>query len=154
MLRSFHFGVPAWVALAAVVSPVTFVSQVRADDAKYFHLNATVFELREAKEEIRGLKGVKEGLREKALGAIDNAISHTKQCLDDLGVPYKYVPPEKEPYPAGEDHKHLRHALRQIKQGKEELRAVKGIMSDHRDAALAAMDKASEVIKDLVDSLK
>ena len=103
---------------------------------------------------MRNLKGIDDAFRDKMLGSIDNGIDQMKKCLGDLGVAVKYVPPDKSPYNADENYKHLRHAVREIKEAKEELRSVKGVTDEHRDAALAAMDKASELIKDALDKAK
>ena len=98
----------------------------------FTHLNATIYELREAKEELRNLKGLKEDIRDKAIGAIDAAIDQTKKCFADLGLEYKYKAPEKSPYPPGETNKHVRHALRELREAKEELKAVRGVTDEHR----------------------
>ena len=126
-----------------------------AENPVEFHLNATIYELRQAKEEVRNLKGVPDALRDKALGALDAGISTTKKCLvEDLGVKEKYIAPDKSPYPADETNKHMRHAIREIKEAKDLLRSAKGISEEHRDAALASMNKAVEVLKDVLEAAK
>jgi hypothetical protein len=114
-----------------------------------------IFELREGKEEVRSLKGIEEPLREKALGAIDAAITEVKKCMEDVHCVYKYKAPDKSPYPPEDkDNKHIRHALREVRHAKDDLRTVKGVTELHRDATLAAMDKAAEVLKDALDAAK
>ena len=156
MLQRGLFGMSGLAALAGLALALGNVPRAcAADDPTYFHLNATIFELREAKEDVRNLKGLNDNARDKTLGSIDAAIDQMKKCLGDLGVEYKYVAPEKDPYPSEDkDYKHLRHAIREMKEAKGQLRAVKGISDEHRDNALAAMDKATEQLKDALDSAK
>ncbi len=124
---------------------------VSVSDPVAFHLTATIYSMREGKEEGRSLKGVADGVKEKLLGAMDDAISQLKLCYKDI---YGKDPPYVKPDPDSvddKDNKNLRRALREVKAAKDQLRAAKGVSGDHRDAALAAMDAAAERLKDALD---
>ena len=100
MLQRGLFGMSGLAALAGLALALGNVPRAcAADDPTYFHLNATIFELREAKEDVRNLKGLNDNARDKTLGSIDAAIDQMKKCLGDLGVEYKYVAPKRTPTP-------------------------------------------------------
>jgi hypothetical protein len=154
MLQRGLFGASGLVTLAGLALALSNEPQARADDKDQvcFHLNNTIYELRQAKEDVRNLKGLPDADRDKLLGANDSAISEMSKCVMDVtGEKPKYIAPDKDPNPEEKDWKHLRNCLREIKEAKKELRTVKGITDDHRDAALASMDKCTELLKDALD---
>jgi hypothetical protein len=152
MLQRVLFRTSGLVALAGLALGLSSAPRAQAaDDPAAFRLRITVYELRNAKEDVRGLKGLEDNAKEKTLGAVDNAIDQMKKCAKDAGIDLAYdAPKDKDKAADIKDYHNLRDALREVKAAKGDLRSLK-CTDEHRDAALAAMDKAEELLKDALD---
>ncbi len=119
------------------------------------HARRLVYELRESKEEVRNLIGLGDAFKDRTLGALDEAISQLKTCFKDVWGDFPYIKPvDPDDYPPGEDHKHMRRALREMKAAIDELKTAKGVTDEHRDDAITALDKAAESLRAALDPAK
>jgi hypothetical protein len=124
----------------AVEEKVGQVRRARTTDAKYSHLSALILEWREAKKEVRHMEDLKEKERTRVLDAIIDAIPEMKGALRTLGIKYEDIAPNKIPYPKEDkDYKHLRNALREVAEAKKELRDVKLVTIEEREAYHTAL---------------
>ncbi len=142
-------GKPALAALAGLALTLGNVPRAQAgdNDPVGVHLCRALYELRDAKEDVRSLKGLDDDTRIKTLGAVDDAISLLKKCLADIGFQPGYIPPDFDDYRPGEETAHLGRVIRCMKQAKEDLRTAKNVPAEDRDATIAALDKAAERIQ-------
>ncbi len=139
------FRASGLAVLAGLALGVSSAPRAQAADEPCIHLKAAMYELREAKGDVRALTGLTDDQRSKTLGAIDSAIQAMKQCARDLDLgPVDPLPI----YPPGDD-KPIREIIREMKAAKEELKAAKNVTDEHRDAAIAAMDKSAESLRAL-----
>jgi hypothetical protein len=140
-------AVLAWLALGNV-QPVQAQGQ-----SKVFHLQISLYEIREAKLDVRAIKGgIPDKYRNEVLGALDAAADALKRCIKACGEEPKYDPPTERPdYP---NFQHLRHAIKELKEAKEQLKIQQGVPDDLRSDALKLItecivrcDKALDYVK-------
>jgi hypothetical protein len=102
----------------------------------------------EAITELRGAKHDFDGHREKAIHYLDDAVQQTKRVLREAGIKVERV---AIVYPKGGDsYKHLRYALKAIREARTELRETKrfgvGEIRRHRDGAIEDLDRAEREV--------
>lgn len=142
---SFHlFGC---LAIAVNVSPST----QGAEGPKHPYMHHALYELAESRTELKEAAHDFGGHREKALKAVDEAISQMEKALEAAGDKYVAKAPEKEVYKTYEFHPHLHHAVHELKEARKELKEAKHDFGGHREKAVEKVDHA---IKQLELALK
>jgi hypothetical protein len=149
----------SWVAagmtvVAGVALYLFTTSSARADDPQaVVHLQFCLYELREAKEDVRFIKG---GLEEKErvaiLGGIDDAIQKLKDTIIACGGKPDYIKPSQ--VPERPDFRHLRHAITVMKTAREQLKIQAGVPEANRTAGLEAIDKCLRHLDAALDHVK
>jgi hypothetical protein len=151
MLNRVLFGKPMLV-LAGVALALSFAPRAQADPPRCVHLQISLYELREAKEDVRGLKGVPDEVRNKMLGGIDNAIAQLKAAIEAAGVKVEYIKPESRPeYP---NFQHLRHAIKEMKEAKEQVRIEKEIPPDVQEKTVREISRTVDLLEKALDYVK
>jgi len=153
MLQRCLFQTSALVALAALALVLGAVPRTRADEPrKLVHLQISLYELREAKQDVRNVKDIPDQLRTKILGGIDNAIDQMKKTIEAGGVKAEYIHPDDRPDYA--NFQHLRHAVKKMKEAKEQLKLEKGVPDDAREKGLREIDTAVDLLEKALDYVK
>ena len=147
MTARMLLSVAGCVALVAGSAPAT----KSAEGPKHPAMHHAIYELAESKKEIKDASHDFGGHREKALVAVDEAITHMEKALEAAGD--KYVPkaPEKDVYKQYEFHPHIHHAIHELKEARRELKDAKHDFGGQREKALEKVDHA---IKQLETALK
>jgi hypothetical protein len=157
-----YYSAPSTTYVAPTTGPVAKTTvppvekiTVAPKEPKFAHLQTALDELREAKEDVRDLKGgVTFADREKMLGALDAAVDHLKKCIEAGGEKAIYVKPHPKVYETYPDFKHLRHAHKVLKLAKEQLRMEPQIPEDLRIEAVRLLDHANEQIEKALEHVK
>jgi len=123
----------------------------RAAAEEHPRLHAALYELREARVELKEAKHDFGGHRVKALEALDEAISQVDKALRAVGDNIKSVNPGKDTYKGYANYPHIRHALVEAKEARKELKDASHNYKGHREKAVLALD---EVIEQLNKALK
>jgi hypothetical protein len=120
---------------------------------KLFHLQIALYEIREAKLECRAIgSATPDKYRLEVLGTLDAAADALKRCIEACGEKAKYDPPNTRPdYP---NFQHLRHAIKELKEAREQLKTEKGVLDDLRAEALKLIDRAIVQSEKFFDSIK
>src|ERR1700722_4140916 len=117
MLNRCRIRVPAFVAITVLAGlAVGNLEPVQAQGTgKLFHLQISLYEIREAKLDVRAIKGgIPDKYRNEVLGTLDAAADALKRCIEACGEKAKYDPPSERPdYP---NFQHLRHAIKSLKE--------------------------------------
>jgi hypothetical protein len=108
---------------------------------KLFHLRLALYELREAKEDVRAIKGdFPDNLRNSILGKLDAAADALKKAYKaTTGDDAPYDKPSKYEFT---EYKHIRHAIKELKESKEQLKIEQGVPPELRDEAIGLIDQA------------
>jgi hypothetical protein len=133
--------------------PLVRVPRVRAEEApKYIHLQISLYELREAKQDVRLVKGLDPNERTEILGTIEAALTQLKMTIEACGGKADYVHPTDRPdYP---DFRHLRHAVKELREAKEQLKIQKDVPEDARDAGVMMINKCLRQLDRALDHVK
>jgi hypothetical protein len=147
---------PTWLAALAGVALSLPAPRAQAADDKpdscVIHLQICLYELREAKEDLREVKGLPEGERKEIQGGIDDAIEKLKRTVQSCGGKVEYSKPKERPnYP---DFKHLRHAITSLKTAREQLKTQDGVPPDVRDEGLRVIDKCLRQLDCALDRVR
>jgi hypothetical protein len=120
---------------------------------KLFHLQISLYEIREAKLDVRAIKGgIPDKYRNEVLGTLDAASDALKRCIEACGEKAKYDPPTERPdYP---NFQHLRHAITSLKQAKEQLKIEPGVPEDLRSEGLKLINQAVIQCEKALDYVK
>ncbi len=148
MSRTLGFGVLTLVFSFFAANTASFAGQKKID--RHPHLHHALFELREAREELRESKDDFGGHREKAIVAVQDAIKQIDLAIKGSGDNIKNAPLKKdlrEQYKKYAHHPHLHHALHELKQAHTELKEAKHEFGGHREAALRDVHHAIHQIE-------
>jgi hypothetical protein len=132
---------PALAAVAVLVGLVlgTLQPVLAQDKSKVPHLQFALYEIREAKLDVKGTQFAADK-RTDFFEALDAAADAVKKCIKACGEKPTYDPPTKRPdYP---NLLHLRHAITELKQAREELKTLKDVAEDVRSDGLKLIDQA------------
>ena len=116
----------------------------------HHHLHHALWELRDARKELKEAKHDFGGHREKALLAINDAIKHLDLALKNAGDNIKGAPTRgdlKEEYRKYKHHPHLHHALHECEHAHRQLKESKHDFGGHREAALRDVHHAITQLK-------
>jgi hypothetical protein len=141
-----------------VVSPVAPLTSAAAPSAeperRFVHLQIALYELREARQDLRDLDGIPVGRRDELLGVLDAAIDRFKKTIEAAGGKPEYIKPHDGAYKDDRNHRHLRHAVRELEAAREQLMLDPTVSADARaaadrdiSAAVAVIEKALEVAR-------
>ena len=133
---------------------VNAVPRAQAETAKSIHLQIALYELREAKEDVRKLTGVPEKYQTKMLGVIDGTITTLKKAIEETGEKVAYIPPDKDGRKDLKNWKLLRHAIKELKSSKEKLKNTTVISETTRVKVLKEMTNCIEVLDKALDYQK
>ena len=118
----------------------TAVLGVRAQELHpHHHLHHALWELRDARKELKESKHNFGGHKEKAILAIDDAIKNLDLALKNHGQNIKGEPTRgdlKEEYRKYKHHPHLHHALHECRHAHKQLEEAKHDFGGHRTNAL------------------
>ncbi len=141
--------VPTVVAFAMINSPA-----VAQEKLKYQKLHEALYELREARKELGGIKGNVGGHKKKAIDAAAEAVRSVKLILvvnDEDTSPIKR---DKDFYKKWKDYPRARAALEDLRDAKTELEDAKGDFEGNKKRALKDIEVASGEIRALLDALR
>jgi hypothetical protein len=113
--------------------------QPEGDQRRGRHLVVALFELREAKEDVRMVKGLSGEERLEILGSIDSALEQLKKTIGALNIQPDPLPPPM--VPELPNVKYLRRAITATKTARDELKVQDGVPEEVRAAALKEMEK-------------
>jgi hypothetical protein len=133
------------VALLALAAPAALTCT--AQDPKHHHIHHAIYELREARVELKEAKHDFGGHREKALKATDAAVEQLELALKGAGDPFKAPKPNPEHYKKYEHHPHIHRAIYDLKEAKTQLKEAKHDFGGHREKALKDTDYAIEQLE-------
>jgi L-lactate utilization protein LutB len=119
----------------------------RASAEEHPRLHSALFEMRQARTELKEGAHDFGGHREKALSALDDAITQVDKALRSVGDDIKGVNPGKETYKGYSHHPHIHHALHEAREAKAELENAKHDFHGHREKAVAALDRVIEQLE-------
>jgi len=142
------------LALAGLALPLVLSTpQVQAQPpTKVVHLQISLYELREAKEDVRMVKNIPPAERTKILGSIDSAVNKVKDIILAMGFKPEYVPPQQRPnYP---DYRHLRHSVKMLKEAKEQLKTEQGVPPGLRKEGVVELNKCLDHLERALDHVK
>ena len=142
MLNRCLTRLPALAAMAVLVGlALTTVQPVQAQDkSKATHLQIALYEIREAKLDVREIKGdFPDNLRVEILGTLDATTDVLRKCIQACGIQPQYIKPPAMDY---KNDSHLRHAIRALKECKEHLKTEKIVPEDLRADALKLLTQA------------
>ncbi len=130
-------------AIVASVNPTTR----GAEGPKHPYMHHALYELAESRKELKEAAHDFGGHREKALKAVDEAISQMEKALEAAGD--KYVPkaPEKDVYKDYEFHPHIHHAIHELNEAHKELKEAKHDFGGHREKAIEKVDHAQRQLE-------
>jgi len=123
-----------------------------ADTPKSIHMQIALYELREAKKDVRDLTGVPEKYQTKMLGAIDLTITTLKKAIEETGEKVTWIPPSDRPKMA--NWKLLRHAIKEVKGAKTKLKNTTVVAEATREKVLKDMTTCIEVLDKALDYQK
>jgi hypothetical protein len=117
------------------------------------HLNISLYEIREAKQDVRAIKGgIPDKYRNELLGKLDAAADALKKCITAMGFKAEYLMPDDRPeYP---NFQHLRHAIKELKESKEQLKLAKGVPDDLRADSLKLIHECITGCEKALDYVK
>jgi hypothetical protein len=138
--------------LLAVGSLSLFVMGVSAQEKKhpYHHLHHALWELRDARTELKEAKHDFGGHKEKALHAVNDAIKQLDLILLYKGDNIKGTPTRgdlKDVYKTYKHHPHLHHAVVELKNAHHQLKETKHNFDGHKEHAMRDIHKAIEQIE-------
>jgi len=156
MSQCFRLGAFGLTTLAFLSMSLMTLSKARADGAgQAIHLQISLYELREAKDDIRTMRDIPDKYRNETLGVIDSAITQMKKTIEAMGAKVEYIAPAEGDRGPLTNFKHIRHAIKELKAAKEQVQATKGLPDDIRDAGVESLnkcivrlEKALEYVKD------
>jgi hypothetical protein len=123
-----------------------------ADEHPYHHFHHALWELRDARNELKEAKHDFGGHREKALHAVDEAIKQLDHILEYKDVSIKGVPTRGDlaaEYKKYKHHPHLHHALHEVRRAHHQIEETRHHnYGGHKGAALRAMDHAIHQIEE------
>jgi hypothetical protein len=105
----------------------------------HHHLHHALWELRDARKELKDAKHNFGGHREKALLAVEAAIKQLDKALKNAGDNIKGAPTRgdlRETYKTYAHHPHIHHALHECRHAHKQLEESKHDFGGHRKAAL------------------
>jgi L-lactate utilization protein LutB len=129
-------------------------SAPRASAEEHPRLHAALYEMRHARTELQDAKHDFGGHREKALSALENAISQIDKALRSVGENIKGVDPGKETYRAYANHPHIRHALHEAREARAELKNAAHDFKGHREKAVEALDRVIDQLDKALEFAK
>jgi hypothetical protein len=140
-------AVVAWLAVGAL-QPAQAQGTV-----KLYHLQISMYEIREAKQDVRAIKGgIPDKYRNELLGKLDAAADALKKCITAMGFKAEYLMPDDRPeYP---NFQHLRHAIKELKESKEQLKLAKGVPDDLRADSLKLIHECITGCEKALDYVK
>jgi hypothetical protein len=144
-------------ALGISLIALVLIGPAQADQKppmKYPRLHAALHELREARTELKGSKMDYGDRKKKALTAIENSITSLKVILAIKGDDWRGIARDRDYYKKYKNHPHLRAALENLLDAREELKSTKADFQGNRKRALEDINSAIDHIKDLLDAVK
>jgi hypothetical protein len=143
----------ATIALFASCAVLTATSLLAyaADEPKHPHMHHALYELEKARVELKEAAHDFGGHREKALKAVDEAITQMGKALEGAGDKYVAREPDKDVYKKYEFHPHIHHALHELREAHKELKEAKHDFGGHREKTLKDVNHA---ITQLEEALK
>jgi hypothetical protein len=120
---------------------------------KYPKLHAALYELREARKELEGIKGDAGGHKKKALAASGDAVRSVKLILAVNDEDTSKVKRGKEFYKSWKAYPRVHAALADLKEAKAELEGTKEDFQGNKKQALKHIEDASKEIRALLLAL-
>lgn len=150
-LRTFGaVGALAFFCLGIMTVDGTAGGKVKSKHAALHH---ALFELHDARHELRATKYDFGAHKEKALVAINDAIKHVDLALKARGDNLKPSPTKRdlqEHHKQYKHHPHLHHAVHELRHAHKHLKDAKHDFGGHREAALRDVNQAIHQIEILL----
>lgn len=145
--------VPLLAGAGAVAPPVgNGIRALDEDHVRFPHMRRALTRLREARKQLEQAEDIFKGHREAALDHVDRAIKQCEEALheqnekaDDVAVT-----PSPATREGDEKYPHLRHAMRRLREAREQLDAADPIFKGHREQAIDQTDKAIHQIEQAI----
>ena len=148
MLYYRLFAKLALAMLLALVLSLGTSTRAQAQGGRVPALRAAVYEMKEAKEDLKGERFKRS--REKAEKELGIAIEEIERALKWAKVDFRYEPP-KGHYDGFKDYRHLRQALADLDAAKKEVRDEKGDWVGRRKELEKAIDDAHARVKEVLE---
>jgi hypothetical protein len=134
--------------LAAVVCWGGLAPVVRSEPKEgHFHIHHALYELKEARGELKDANHDFGGHREEALKAVDAAIRQLDEALMGAKDPFGSFKVDKDIYKKYDNHPHIRHSIVELKEARTQLKDAKHDFGGHREQALKDVDYAIEQLE-------
>ncbi len=137
------FGLPVALTLG-------YALPAKAEEGPHAHLIAALWEMREAKAELKDERFKKH--REQAEKDLDVAIAETEKALKEAKIDWEGYKGPKEPkeyYKAYKDFPHLRHAVVELREAKKDIEREKKFDFGRAMKAIdVAINRVEEALKD------
>ena len=111
------------------------------------HMHHALYELKEARVELKEADHDFGGHREKALKAVDAAAVQIEKAFEGAKVKFNGGKPGKDAYKGYAHHPHIHHAVVELKQARVELKEAAHDFGGHREKALKDVDYAIEQLE-------
>src|SRR5262249_25685257 len=100
--------------------------------ADYPRMHAALYEMREARTQLKEAKHDVAGHRAGAVEALDAAITQVENALKAVGENVKGVAPARDAYKEYANYPHIRHAVVEAKEARAELKEARHDFKGHR----------------------
>jgi len=142
-----------WLLVVCACFTAAAVADGKDDQAKYPKLQAALYELGQAREELESSKLDYGGRKAEALKAINDATTSLRVILAVKGD-VKGGERDKERYQKYKDHPRLRAALEDLIAARRELAAAETDFQGNRKEALKKIDAAIDQMRGLLKTVK
>jgi hypothetical protein len=149
MLKRCLIVTPALVALALALGTAPWA---QADEPNVKHLQIAVYELREAKQDVRNVSNIPKGIKNELLGCLDDATDHIKKTIEAMGFKAEYL--KGEDRTGLSDFQRMRHCIKELKEAREQLQIQKGVPDDLRDMGMKKINKCLRHAEEALDAIK
>ena len=147
----YYYAAPRKV-IPPLAKPKTAAPQTQTKEGKLVHAQYALYELREAKEDVRKAEDLPPASRTRLLGAIDKTIGMLKEVITAAGEKPQWIPPTDKP--AETAWKHLRHAVKMLKKAREQLKVETGVPEESRTKGTQQINDCINLLEGALDAIK
>ncbi len=137
------------LALAVMAAPSQAQKKIQ-----HPKMHAALYELRQARKVVSGLKDDLSGRKKKSLSAIDDAVRSVRLILavgvDDPSP----IRREKDFYKKWKDNSNIRAALEELREARYELETARSDFEGNKKQALRDIARAIDQLQDLLKALR
>jgi hypothetical protein len=146
-----------WISVLAVLCLAGFTGRASAQNHTLHHLHHALWELKDARIELKESTWTFGEHKVKAERAIDDGIRQIELILRNVGDFARGEPKRsdlREEYKKYEHHTHLHHAVVELRHAHKELKEARHNFGGHKEAALRDIEIAANQIEILLKHAK